>query len=398
MGPLAGQGLISPEFDYIIALLIGIAFGFVLEQSGFSSAKRLTGLFYGREFVVLRVFFTAAITTVIGVVILEYFGLLDMNLVYIQPTFTWAAIVGGVIMGVGFLFGGFCPGTSLCAVSIGKIDAMFFFGGLFIGVLLFAEMYPVFEPLYHAQDLGGIFVFDSLGMSRGLFSALLIFMAVMAFVVTYFIEQNLQKKPKKFNLAFIKTKPYHIAGIVIAFLFAIVVAFTPTRKDSILHRAEQSVSNSNSQLQTISSLELAYKILNPDNQTLYIDIRSAEYFSKLSLPKSVNIPFESLMNREWEDFLGDATKKKIIITDSIEKAQKAVSILSQLGYKHLYVLQGGFSAFEHDILQNSSTNTNYSKLEQEYIVKAQKEITAHIEKNKKPILEKKVLTKAKGGC
>ncbi|HOS85110.1 MAG TPA: YeeE/YedE thiosulfate transporter family protein, partial [Bacteroidales bacterium] len=331
MGPLAGQGLISPEFDYILALLIGIAFGFVLEQSGFSSAKRLAGLFYGREFVVLRVFFTAAITTVIGVILMEHFGMLDMNLVYIQPTFTWSAIVGGVIMGVGFLFGGFCPGTSLCAVSIGKIDAMFFFGGLFIGVFMFAELYPLFESLYHAQDLGGVFVFDSIGMSRGLFAALLIIMAVMAFVVTYFIEQYILKKPKQFNLAFIKSKPYHVAAIAVAMVFALIVGITPTRSQKIIAQAKECQQKSD--FSYMSSVELAYKLLNPDNQTLYIDIRNADDFAKLALPKTVHIPFASITNREWEDFLGDATKKKVLIADNEEQAQQAACVMQQLGYK-----------------------------------------------------------------
>ncbi|OQA97294.1 MAG: molybdopterin biosynthesis protein MoeB [Bacteroidetes bacterium ADurb.Bin217] len=396
MGPLAGQGLISPEFDYILALLIGIAFGFVLEQSGFSSAKRLAGLFYGREFVVLRVFFTAAITTVIGVILMEHFGMLDMNLVYIQPTFTWSAIVGGVIMGIGFLFGGFCPGTSLCAVSIGKIDAIFFFGGLFIGVFLFAEMYPIFEPLYHAQDLGGIFVFDSLGMSRGLFAALLIVMAVMAFVVTYFIEQYILKKPKQFNLAFIKSKPYHVAAIAVAMVFALIVGITPTRSQKIMAQAQECQQKSD--FSYMSSVELAYKLLNPDNQTLYIDIRNADDFVKLALPKTVNIPFASITNREWEDFLGDATKKKVLIAHTEEQAQQAACVMQQLGYKHIQLLRGGFSEFEATIIKQHIPTTGMSDTEKTYIKKAHTEILQLIERNKKPILEKKVLTKAKGGC
>ncbi len=45
----------------IIAILIGIAFGFILEASGFSSSRKLAGVFYGYDFAVLKVFFTAAV-------------------------------------------------------------------------------------------------------------------------------------------------------------------------------------------------------------------------------------------------------------------------------------------------------------------------------------------------
>ncbi len=44
MAPLVPY-LISEEFNLIVALLVGIGFGFVLEQAGFSSTKKLVGLF-----------------------------------------------------------------------------------------------------------------------------------------------------------------------------------------------------------------------------------------------------------------------------------------------------------------------------------------------------------------
>jgi beta-glucuronidase len=42
-------------------------------------------------------------------------------------------------MGVGFVVGGFCPGTSVCGAAVGKIDGMVFvLGGLF-GILIFGD-------------------------------------------------------------------------------------------------------------------------------------------------------------------------------------------------------------------------------------------------------------------
>ena len=56
MGPLVPD-IIGNELNLVVALLIGIAFGFILEQAGFSTSKKLVGLFYGYDFTVLRVFF-----------------------------------------------------------------------------------------------------------------------------------------------------------------------------------------------------------------------------------------------------------------------------------------------------------------------------------------------------
>ena len=124
MGPLIPYNIIDPSWNLLIALLLGMAFGFVLESSGFSSSRKLAGVFYGYDFVVLRVFFTAAITAILGMAYFDYLGIMDLSIIYINPAYINSAILGGVVMGLGFILGGFCPGTSFCAVAIGKIDAM----------------------------------------------------------------------------------------------------------------------------------------------------------------------------------------------------------------------------------------------------------------------------------
>jgi hypothetical protein len=55
MGPLVVNGIISENTNLFLAFLIGIGFGFVLEQCGFSSSRKLAGVFYGYDTVVLKV-------------------------------------------------------------------------------------------------------------------------------------------------------------------------------------------------------------------------------------------------------------------------------------------------------------------------------------------------------
>ena len=181
MGPLIVNEIISQNTNYLLAFVIGIGFGFVLEASGFSSSRKLAGMFYGYDTVVLKVFFTAAVTASLGLLFFSLFGWIDLSLIYINPTYLWSAITGGVIMGAGFIMGGFCPGTSFCGAAIGKIDAMIFIAGLFIGVLIFTEGYPLFEKLYMAEFLGAPKVSDSLGMKDGVFAFLLVLAALGMF-------------------------------------------------------------------------------------------------------------------------------------------------------------------------------------------------------------------------
>jgi len=190
MGPIFLPG---NEWNLVASFLIGIGFGFVLEQAGFSSSKKLAGVFYGYDFVVMKVFFTGAITAMLGLIYFGYLGWIDLSNIYINPTFLYPAMVGGIIMGLGFITGGFCPGTSICAAAVGKIDAMFFIGGIIIGVFIFAELFPLFENFYSSGNLGAIKIFDSLGISEGLFALILIVVALGMFYVTSLIEDKVQK-------------------------------------------------------------------------------------------------------------------------------------------------------------------------------------------------------------
>lgn len=194
MGPLVVYEHITQNSNLFFAFLIGIAFGFVLEGSGFSSSRKLAGQFYGYDTTVIKVFFTAAITAGLGLLLFGLFGWIDLDLIYINPYFKWSTIVGGMIMGAGFILGGFCPGTSFTGAAIGKLDAMVFIGGLFIGVLIFTEGYPLFEGLYMAGNKGAPRVSEMMGISDGLF---LLGMVVIAFGMFYVADWAEKKFPLK---------------------------------------------------------------------------------------------------------------------------------------------------------------------------------------------------------
>ena len=193
MGPLIPQGIIGAQWDLVIALLIGIAFGFILEGSGFSSSRKLMGTFYFYDFTVVKVFFTAALTTMTGLLYFNYIGWINLDLIYVNPTFINSALIGGAIMGLGFIMGGYCPGTSFCGVGIGKIDAILYTVGMFLGIFIFSEVYPLISNLYETNSLGPVKVYDSLNMSAGLFVFLLMIIAIIMFFVIEYIERRAKK-------------------------------------------------------------------------------------------------------------------------------------------------------------------------------------------------------------
>jgi uncharacterized protein len=199
MGPLFVNEIISENTNLLLAFIIGIGFGFVLESNGFSSSRRLAGMFYGYDTTVLKVFFTAAIVGALGLLFLSLFHQIDLNYIYINPTYMYSAIGGGVVMGAGFIMGGYCPGTSFCAASIGKLDALAFIGGMFIGIFIFSEGYPLWEDFYNAQFLGSPLLNNWLGMSRGLLTFLIILAALGMFWVGEWAEKKFARDDYKLN-------------------------------------------------------------------------------------------------------------------------------------------------------------------------------------------------------
>ncbi len=112
---------------------------------------------------------------------LSYFGLLDLDKVFVNSFYVLPAIVGGVIMGLGFVMGGFCPGTGFSALAIGKIDALFYLLGGLTGAWLFAELYPLISDFANSGYKGPAKINEWLGVSSAVFSFILILIAVGMF-------------------------------------------------------------------------------------------------------------------------------------------------------------------------------------------------------------------------
>jgi hypothetical protein len=193
MGPIIPIFEISQELNFLIAFLIGIGFGFALEQAGFSSSRKLAGMFYGYDTTVLKVFFTAAIVAMLGLSFLNYFEMIDMSIVFINEYYIDSAILGGVIMGVGFIVGGFCPGTSICAAAIGKLDAVAFLGGSLLGILFFGETYSMWKGIYTKNYLGGIKLSTALDIGDGTMILLVIIAAILMFWAGEWAEKRFSR-------------------------------------------------------------------------------------------------------------------------------------------------------------------------------------------------------------
>ena len=178
----------------MLAFVIGISFGFWLERAGFGSARKLAAQFYFTDMTVLKVMFTAIITAMTGLLFFSLFGWIDLSLVYINPTYLWPQIIGGLVLGVGFVTGGYCPGTSIVAASTGKIDGFLFIGGAMMGMFVFGEIYQWIADFHTSGSMGAILISDWLSISMGVIGFAAIVMALLMFWGAEWLEQKFSSR------------------------------------------------------------------------------------------------------------------------------------------------------------------------------------------------------------
>ena len=167
MFPLTSTIEFSLVAELAIALALGVGFGFALERAGFGSARRLTAVFYLYDMAVVKVMFSAVVTTMIGLFLLSAAGMLDLSQLYVESTNLPAQIGGGLLFGAGFLVGGYCPGTSMAAIATGRKDGLAFALGMLAGVYAYAEFTPQIDDWYKATATGEQTLMSLTGIGMG---------------------------------------------------------------------------------------------------------------------------------------------------------------------------------------------------------------------------------------
>lgn len=180
----------------VAAVLLGFFFGFVLERSGFGRAHVLAAQFYFRDMRVLKVMFSAIVTALLGMTILGGLGVLDMGALRIPPTFLWPQLVGGLLLGAGFIVSGYCPGTGVVAMASGKRDGIATIFGVAAGSVLFGLFYPLYEGFYTSGSMGVVTFPALLGLPQPLLAVGVALMAIGAFLGAEKAERALAAKDR----------------------------------------------------------------------------------------------------------------------------------------------------------------------------------------------------------
>lgn len=128
---------------WLIYLVCGTAFGWVLSRSGAADYNYIQGMFLFTEFQLWGIIGTAVVVTAPGLWLLKRSGRTAFGeplKVTPKPRHR-GNVVGGVLFGIGWSITGMCPGPILVNLGEGKIYALGALAGVLVGTSLFGVFY-----------------------------------------------------------------------------------------------------------------------------------------------------------------------------------------------------------------------------------------------------------------
>jgi thiosulfate/3-mercaptopyruvate sulfurtransferase len=338
---------------FFLALLIGFGFGFALERAGFSSSRRLAGVFYFTDMAVVKVMFSALITAMFGLSYMVGFGWIQLDQIFLMPTIYGAQIVGGLLFGVGFVMGAWCPGTAAAGLAAGRIDALVFLLGTIGGSILFNELFPVIRPLYTAGDYGTQMAYTSVGMSRNGFILAFTLVAVAAFWLAEWAEKARTGRAPYMGSPFLKA--FSLALVLLAgglFVLSPVTtgaaaksagaaAVSAVDEKALLERVEQAQDH-------IEPEELADRMMAREPDLVVVDVRPPAEFNAFHIRGALNVPLAQL----GEALQPHKNKGLIVLySNGMTHPAQARDSLQRQGFGNVYLLTDGLQGFRDRCLK-----------------------------------------------
>jgi hypothetical protein len=320
----------------LFATLIGMGFGLALERAGFGRARNLAAQFYLTDVRVLKVMFSAIVTALVGMALLAGVGLLDLSRITVPETFLWPQLVGGLLLGAGFIVSGYCPGTGVVAAASGNLDGAVALLGVMLGSLLYGFGYAPLEGFYKSGSMGVVRLDQLLGVPIAVVAAAVVAMAVGAFLGGEKLERIFTKKagePAPASPRAIRIRVF--AGFAAVAILALVALALPERKTAGPERV----------VQRIGAVELARQLVASPQDVWLLDLRTGDVPAKERIPGAMAMPADDPKAAFAADLA--ATRKLVVY------AQGDTATLPD-GVKRfggdVYVLGGGYEAWRAAVL------------------------------------------------
>jgi rhodanese-related sulfurtransferase len=357
--PLLLEPLLGKAGMYIVFLILGFLFGYVLETAGFNHAPTLAAQFYFKDLRVFKVFFTAIVVAMLLIFGASAIGLLDYNLIWVNPTYLWSGILGGLIMGVGFILGGFCPGTSLVALATLKIDGIFFVLGGLVGVFTFGETVGFFTTFFEGSSFGRVTLMDIFNLPTGVIILLVTLMAI-------FMLWGGEQLERIYGGKDLKMAPkwrIPVAGGFVLFAVLVMMVGQPNRLElafpSEENPAQQSengeVAETDASTMTASELALLERsiFIHPGElldtmhdhkiNLIMLDVRNEADYNLFHILDAEHFPSENIPDLIEEFHMKPENTVFVVMSNDETAAVEAWKVMVAEAVPNVYILEGGIN-------------------------------------------------------
>jgi len=360
--PLNVTAQFGVPVGYLIYAIIGFFFGLILESAGFGNSRKLAAQFYFKELTVFKVMFTAIIVAMALIFFSSAIGVLDYTLIWVNPTYLWPGIIGGFVMGVGFIIGGFCPGTSLVAAATLKLDGIFFVAGALFGIFIFGDTVDFYSAFFHSSYYGRVTLPELFNLSYGVTVVAIILMALLMLWGADWVEYRFSHfpPPPKWR------KP---AASALATLAAITLIIgQPTLEERWQWIADQEQPRIDKREIYASPLEIAALQNDRAINIRLMDIRNEYDFNMFHIRDAVLTKHINVKMLAEELIAQPANTINVLMGNDETEATHLWKQLRAASVPNLYVLEGGVNGWletfappgmlrEHSLLSDTETRT-----------------------------------------
>jgi rhodanese-related sulfurtransferase len=337
--PIVLTDLLGKFGAYIIYLVIGFLFGYALEIAGFGKSTKLAAQFYFKDLTVLKVMFTAIIVAMVLIFGASAVGLLDYNLVWVNPTYLWPGILGGFIMGIGFILGGFCPGTSLVALATFKIDGLFFALGVLFGIFIFGETVDTYKYFWNSSYLGRFTLMEFLNLDTGWVVLLVVLMALFMFWGGEQLEKIFGGKDPKDAP---RERYFGAGGLVLAAVGVLLIG-QPTNADRWAKISIEKSAQLKERVYQIHPGELLHTMHDHKLNLVMLDVREEGDYNLFHLLDADHVLPEDIPDMIEDFHMEPANTVFVVMSNDETRATEVWKYMVAEAVPNVYILDGGIN-------------------------------------------------------
>jgi rhodanese-related sulfurtransferase len=240
---------------------------------------------------------------------------------------------------VGFIVGGFCPGTSLVALATGKLDGIVFVFGVLFGIFLFGETVSYFAVFFDSSYMGRFTLPELFGVSYGVVVLAVVVGALLMFWGVEKIEastqgESAQKAPRWALPA---------AGILVALAVTSLVIGQPSNADRWQSIAAEQTVQLDERAVYISPAELLSITNDVKLRPVLFDVRSERDYNQFHVQNASNVPFAEVINSAQKLIGQPANTITVVMSNDETDATQAWKVLKAESVPNVYILEGGIN-------------------------------------------------------